>query len=372
MARTRATGSRNSGQTPLPNTSSSIPAVPPNPPIIPPTSAVTGDIAPPHRPVHEDSSSPYFLNSGDNPGLTLVTPLLSDKNFQSWRRDFELSVGARNKTVFLKGTLPQPPINNPLHHHWLRCNQMVMSWILHSVSPDIKSSIMFLDTAAEMWQELNSRYDQGNGPRIFELRETLITLHQGDGSKSLSMEKRSELLFGVIMVSLFKEGDGAECWSTPGTNSVKINVDAALFEDERGFGIGAVARDDKGLLIEGVCKDFQGKVEPLLAEAIGVKEALSWIKLRDWQQVLVEADCMGVVQALRSSLDMVSLFGCVINDCNKLLFELRNASVFFVKRSANKVAHAFAKASLFYPDRIFPLEDVPVDLLPSLVAEFDG
>uniref|UniRef100_A0A803PIP4 CCHC-type domain-containing protein n=1 Tax=Cannabis sativa TaxID=3483 RepID=A0A803PIP4_CANSA len=187
MPRTRAIGSRNSGQAPLPNNSSSILDAPPNPPIIPLASAITGDIVPPSpnattRPVHEGSSSPYFLNSSDNPGLTLVTPLLSDKNFQSWRRDFELSVGARNKVVFLKGTLPQPPIDHPLHHHWFRCNQMVMSWILHSVSPDIKSSIMFLDTAAEMWQELNSRYDQGNGPRIFELRESLITLHQGDDS----------------------------------------------------------------------------------------------------------------------------------------------------------------------------------------------
>ncbi|KAM6563406.1 hypothetical protein CsatB_023404 [Cannabis sativa] len=194
MPRTRAIGSRNSGQAPLPNNSSSILDAPPNPPIIPLASAITGDIVPPSpnattRPVHEGSSSPYFLNSSDNPGLTLVTPLLSDKNFQSWRRDFELSVGARNKAVFLKGTLPQPPIDHPLHHHWFRCNQMVMSWILHSVSPDTKSSIMFLDTAAEMWQELNSRYDQGNGPRIFELRESLITLHQGDDSVSSYFSK---------------------------------------------------------------------------------------------------------------------------------------------------------------------------------------
>ncbi|KAF4349803.1 hypothetical protein F8388_001081 [Cannabis sativa] len=104
MARTRATGSGSSGQTPLPNNSFNIPDAPPNPPIIPPVSNVTGDnttrqpVAQP-RPVHEDSSSPYFLNSGDHPDLTLVSPPLSDKNFQPWRRNFELSVGARNKTA---------------------------------------------------------------------------------------------------------------------------------------------------------------------------------------------------------------------------------------------------------------------------------
>uniref|UniRef100_A0A803PC45 Retrotransposon Copia-like N-terminal domain-containing protein n=1 Tax=Cannabis sativa TaxID=3483 RepID=A0A803PC45_CANSA len=111
MARTRTTGSRNSSQTPLPNNSSSIPDAPPNPQIIPPASIPTGHITNPQpnvttQLIHEDSSSPYFLNSGDHPGLTLVTHVLSNKNFQSWRRDFKLSVGAQNKTVFLKGTLP--------------------------------------------------------------------------------------------------------------------------------------------------------------------------------------------------------------------------------------------------------------------------
>ncbi|XP_062089698.1 uncharacterized protein LOC133796239 [Humulus lupulus] len=35
-----------------------------------------------------------------------------------------------------------------------------------------------------MWNELNSRFDQGNGPKIFDLRTSLISLHQGDDSVS--------------------------------------------------------------------------------------------------------------------------------------------------------------------------------------------
>ncbi|XP_062103308.1 uncharacterized protein LOC133814354 [Humulus lupulus] len=64
-----------------------------------------------------------------------------------------------------------------------------MSWIIHSVSPDIKSSIMFLNSAAAMWVELNNRFNQGNGPRLFELRQTLIRLHQGDDSVSFYFTK---------------------------------------------------------------------------------------------------------------------------------------------------------------------------------------
>ncbi|KAF4355645.1 hypothetical protein F8388_013062 [Cannabis sativa] len=39
----------------------------------------------------------------DHPGLSLVTPVLSAKNFQPWKRDFKLSIRARNKTPFLEG-----------------------------------------------------------------------------------------------------------------------------------------------------------------------------------------------------------------------------------------------------------------------------
>uniref|UniRef100_A0A803P2J1 Uncharacterized protein n=1 Tax=Cannabis sativa TaxID=3483 RepID=A0A803P2J1_CANSA len=69
------------------------------------------------------------------------------------------------------------------------CNQLVISWILHSVSPEIKSSIMYLDTATEMWTVLNSRFNQGNGPRIFELNETLTYLYQGDDTVSAYFTK---------------------------------------------------------------------------------------------------------------------------------------------------------------------------------------
>ncbi|XP_062089088.1 uncharacterized protein LOC133795651 [Humulus lupulus] len=37
---------------------------------------------------------------------------------------------------------------------------------------------MFLDTTATILSELNTQFDQGNDPHIFELRETLIALHQ--------------------------------------------------------------------------------------------------------------------------------------------------------------------------------------------------
>uniref|UniRef100_A0A803PTB3 Reverse transcriptase Ty1/copia-type domain-containing protein n=1 Tax=Cannabis sativa TaxID=3483 RepID=A0A803PTB3_CANSA len=75
------------------------------------------------RPAYEDVRSPYFLNNADHPGLVLATPVLTDRNFQPWQRDFKLSIGARNKTPFLDGSLPQPPPHYSLYSSWNRCNQ---------------------------------------------------------------------------------------------------------------------------------------------------------------------------------------------------------------------------------------------------------
>uniref|UniRef100_A0A803QGR3 RNase H type-1 domain-containing protein n=1 Tax=Cannabis sativa TaxID=3483 RepID=A0A803QGR3_CANSA len=51
--------------------------------------------------------------------------------------------------------------------------------------------------------------------------------------------------------SNFQLGDGAEQWMLPPLNSIKVNVDAALFDEGQRFRVGYVARDSKGLFLEG-------------------------------------------------------------------------------------------------------------------------
>ncbi|XP_074346578.1 uncharacterized protein LOC141685372 [Apium graveolens] len=85
----------------------------------------------------------------------------------------------------------------------------------------------------------------------------------------------------------------------------------------------------------------QGCVNPEMAEAIGIREALSWVKEHNWPQVVVESDCLGAIQANSCSSISLSYLGRIIDECKRLLLELksRNATLRFVKRSANMVAH---------------------------------
>lgn len=74
--------------------------------------------------------------------------------------------------------------------------------------------------------------------------------------------------------------DGAFSWVAPQELSVKVNVDAAIFSDQNSFGVGVIARDCRGELIQAKSVLTEGNVDPALAEVMTIKEALSWIEER--------------------------------------------------------------------------------------------
>ena len=99
----------------------------------------------------------------------------------------------------------------------------------------------------------------------------------------------------------------------------------------------------------------------MLAEAIAVKEALSWAKEMESQPITVETDCLVVVQLIRSTAPIRSRLGQVIEDCRDLI-RSNNFRLYFVKRSANMSAHELAQVSHMYPDRNFNWHSIPASV----------
>lgn len=69
----------------------------------------------------------------------------------------------------------------------------MISWILNSVFEEISASIIFADSAQEIWLHLKDRFQQSNGPRIFQLRRDLINHCQGQTSVSVYFTKLKAL-----------------------------------------------------------------------------------------------------------------------------------------------------------------------------------
>ena len=126
--------------------------------------------------------SPYYVHSSENPSISLVSPLLDPTNYNSWCRSMSTTLSAKNKLEFIDGSLSQLAPNHALHTTWKHSNNMVVSWLIHSVSPSIKQGILWLDNAVDIWRDLKSRYSQGDLLRISELQQEVASVKQGDVS----------------------------------------------------------------------------------------------------------------------------------------------------------------------------------------------
>jgi hypothetical protein len=84
---------------------------------------------------------PLAIHHSDNPATVLVTPLLTVDNYGSWSRAVTMALRAKNKFGFVDGTLASPKNKDDIPK-WQRCNDMVASWILNSVSTEIRPSTL--------------------------------------------------------------------------------------------------------------------------------------------------------------------------------------------------------------------------------------
>uniref|UniRef100_A0A803NNS8 RNase H type-1 domain-containing protein n=1 Tax=Cannabis sativa TaxID=3483 RepID=A0A803NNS8_CANSA len=100
-----------------------------------------------------------------------------------------------------------------------------------------------------------------------------------------------------------------EHWTKTVYPRIKVNVDGAVFLDSRHFGYGCVARDSLGMVVKAKHGSKEVVFEPLLVEAMSIKEALSWIKDRGWTDVILESDCLTMVADLNNNKNMVSPYG---------------------------------------------------------------
>ena len=133
-----------------------------------------------------DESHPYFLNQADGPSLVLVSQPFNGDNYNSWSRAMVVALSVKNKLGFVDGSLPRPDddANPRVLAAWTHSNNLVISWIYNSVSKEIVSSIMFSSSAREIWLDLQTRFQQKNGLRIFHLHKQLMSLTQGSLSVS--------------------------------------------------------------------------------------------------------------------------------------------------------------------------------------------
>jgi len=137
-------------------------------------------------------------------------------------------------------------------------------------------------------------------------------------------------------------------WQPPDADYLKCNVDAAIFKEQRSFGIGMCIRDSHGNIIKASTKWYDGVPSPSEAEAMGLREAILWLGQLGLSKVRIELDRKLVVDSIFDRTNNQSEFGNIIHMCRSLLQQFSNFKISFVRRQVNYVAHGLARESKLY------------------------
>src|ERR1044072_789334 len=127
----------------------------------------------------QNPSSPYYVHPNENPSMVLVYPVLDGKNYYEGARSMRMALATKNKSRFIDGSITKPESFDPLFPCWERCNNLLLSWIQRAISPSIARSVIWMDSAFEVWEDLRERFSQGDLVRVFELQQQISQLMQG-------------------------------------------------------------------------------------------------------------------------------------------------------------------------------------------------
>ena len=91
------------------------------------------------------------------------------------------SLIAKNKLGFIDGslTISSSLVNSQA---WVRADNMVGTWIINSTSPKLQGSIIYRDTALEIWTDFRDTFCQGNGTKVFNIQKQIAEIHLGEQS----------------------------------------------------------------------------------------------------------------------------------------------------------------------------------------------
>ncbi|KAL0288879.1 UNVERIFIED_CONTAM: Retrovirus-related Pol polyprotein from transposon TNT 1-94 [Sesamum calycinum] len=94
----------------------------------------------------------------NNPGMTLVSNPFNGTSFLAWSRLVRITLGAKMELGYINSKILKPSEDSKEFEQWNRANYMVTSWLLNSISKDIVESFLYVNSARELWQELETRF----------------------------------------------------------------------------------------------------------------------------------------------------------------------------------------------------------------------
>ncbi|KAK3031955.1 hypothetical protein RJ639_037116 [Escallonia herrerae] len=117
----------------------------------------------------------------DHPSHFLVPIKLNGANYPSWSKSMIHALTAKTKLASSMDPLSNlQKKDQPTEYAlWNQCNSMILSWLTHSVEPDLAKGVIHAKTAYQVWEDFKDQFSQKNAPAIYQIKKSLASFSQG-------------------------------------------------------------------------------------------------------------------------------------------------------------------------------------------------
>jgi hypothetical protein len=124
---------------------------------------------------------PYYIHPSENPTTVCVSPQLEgENNYHGWIKRMQHVLATKNKFRFVDGSIPIPREDDLNFIASERCNNLVHSWLINSMKPQVAESVVYIENAMDVWKDLKERYLQGDRVRVATLYQEISNFKQGN------------------------------------------------------------------------------------------------------------------------------------------------------------------------------------------------
>ena len=117
----------------------------------------------------------------------VTTHKLTGHNYLQWSQFIMMFNSGHGCEDYLNGSAIQPSFKDPKFRLWRAENNLVMSWLICSMTTEIGGNFLLYSTAKEIWDAARDTFSsKENTAELFQIESMLHDLRQGKSSVTTS------------------------------------------------------------------------------------------------------------------------------------------------------------------------------------------
>ena len=160
-------------------------------------------------------------------------------------------------------------------------------------------------------------------------------------------------------------------WRPPEEWEIKINTDGSVALEARRGGVGGVARSHSTFRAAW-CKPYQGITDPLISETLAIRDGVIFAKLRGYEKVVMESDCLEVVNLWNSRHDDRTVVAPILSEILEHSISFKSFCIQYISRTANYPTHLCARHASTLDVTECWFDSAPGIIVTSFLADSAG